>query len=154
MKLSTRARYGARLMTVLAEHWGQGQVILRDIALQEDLSEKYLSLIVIPLRKAGLIQSTRGSQGGYTLARPPEAITMVEIVHALEGKTCLVDCINEPEECPHSSTCVTRDVWSMVGQRIDDVLESVTLASLVEESKRKNLKARRKSSQPVQEVTV
>ena len=101
-----------RLMVMLAENWGQGQTILRDIAKQEELSEKYLSLIVIPLRAAGLIQSVRGSQGGYMLARPPEEITMAEVVHVLEGNTCLVNCVRASRHSAHDqATCVMRNVW-------------------------------------------
>ena len=80
MKITTRSRYGVRLMLELAGNYGKGQVLLKDIARNEGISEKYLSLIIIPLRTAGLVQSTRGAHGGYSLAKPPGEITLKDIV--------------------------------------------------------------------------
>ncbi len=137
MKLSTRSRYGLRMMADLADNYGTNPVFLKDIAKREDISEKYLSLIVIPLRKAGLIQSTRGAHGGYSLTRVPEMITAQEIFDALEGENCLVDCIRNPAECSRSSICPTRDVWSMLGEKIRETLAAVTLDELVRVRRRK-----------------
>jgi Rrf2 family protein len=131
MKLSTRSRYGLRMMTDLADNFGTNPVFLKDIAKREDISEKYLSLIVIPLRQAGLIQSTRGAHGGYSLTRVPDRISAQEIFDALEEVTCLVDCIAKPGECSRSSICPTRDVWSLLGEKIRETLSAVTLAELV-----------------------
>jgi Rrf2 family protein len=131
MKLSTRSRYGLRMMADLADNFGTNPVFLKDIAKREDISEKYLSLIVIPLRQAGLIQSTRGAHGGYSLTRVPERITAQEIFDALEGEDCLVECVRNPGECSRSSICPTRDVWSMLGEKIRETLATVTLAELV-----------------------
>ncbi len=85
MKLSTRARYGMRMMLALADHYGMGTLYLKDIAAAEEISEKYLSLLVIPLKSAGLIHSIRGAHGGYTLAKAPSQINLGEIMEALEG---------------------------------------------------------------------
>ena len=93
MKLSTRARYGVRLMLALAKNYGKEPVYLKDIAKQEDISEKYLSLLIMPLRRIGLVNSVRGAYGGYNLARDPKEITLKEIVVVLEGDCCLVDCV-------------------------------------------------------------
>ncbi len=131
MKLSTRSRYGVRMMADLADNYGKTPVFLKDIAKREDISEKYLSIIVIPLRAAGLIQSTRGAYGGYVLARPPEEITVGDIFDAVEGKICLVDCVKNPQDCSRASTCPTRDVWSVLSDRIRDTLGSITMADLV-----------------------
>jgi Rrf2 family protein len=119
------------MMADLADNYGTNPVFLKDIARREDISEKYLSLIVIPLRKAGLIQSTRGAHGGYSLTRIPEKINAQEIFDALEGKNCLVDCIRNPGECSRSNICPTRDVWSMLGEKISETLAGVTLDELV-----------------------
>jgi len=130
MKLSTRSRYGLRMMTDLADNFGATPVFLKDIAKREDISEKYLSLIVIPLRQSGLIQSTRGAHGGYSLTRVPDRITAQEIIDALETESCLVDCVQNPGECSRSSICPTRDVWSILGEKIRETLAAVTLAEL------------------------
>lgn len=132
MKLSTRSRYGVRLMTVLACADGEKPVLLKDIATSEEISEKYLSLIVIPLRAAGLIKSRRGARGGYNLTKNPEAISLRSIVEALEGEIFLVDCVKKPSACRRSSICSTRDIWSALGSKISDTLNSITLAQLAQ----------------------
>jgi len=137
MKLSTRSRYGVRMMSDLAENFGKKPVFLKDIAKREEISEKYLSIIVIPLRGAGLIQSTRGAHGGYTLAKRPEEISIQDIFDALEGKICLVDCVENPKECPRVGICPTRDIWSVLGKKIRETLNSVTLADLVQTRREK-----------------
>jgi len=130
MKLSTRSRYGVRMMIDLAGHFGEKPVFLKDVAARENISEKYLSLIVIPLRSAGLIRSIRGARGGYVLAREPKDISLRNIVEAVDGATCLVNCVKNPETCDRASTCPTRDLWTFLGNRINETLESVTLAQL------------------------
>lgn len=137
MKLSTRARYGMRLMLALALRYGEKPVFLKDIAKSEEISEKYLSLIIIPLRASGLINSSRGAYGGYSLAREPAQISMKEIVDLLEGETCLVDCIKDPSACPRVSTCVSRDVWAAIGGKIAETLSGITLADLVVKTREK-----------------
>ncbi len=139
MKLSTRSRYGVRLMLELAQalKGGRGQVFLRDIASQEEISEKYLSLIIIPLKAAGFVTSTRGARGGYTLAKQPCAITLKEIVDVLEGDTCLVDCVKNPSACPRSGTCASRDLWSDLSDRIAQTLGSVTLEDMLRKTREK-----------------
>ena len=131
MKLSTRARYGVRLMLALAVNYGKGPVFLKDIARGEEISEKYLSLIMIPLRTAGLVNSTRGAYGGYSLAREPSLITLKEIFDVLEGESCLVDCVREPSLCNRVSTCVSRDIWCLLGGKISEVMGSINLLDLV-----------------------
>jgi Rrf2 family protein len=138
MKLSTRTRYGVRLMLDLAQKHGSGPVLLKDIAHEEDLSEKYLSLIVLPLKASGLIKALRGASGGYTLSREPTDITLKEIVESLEGKIFLVDCLTDPKTCTRSGICATRDVWQIVADKMTEVLESMTLADLVRTSREKS----------------
>jgi Rrf2 family protein len=137
MKLSTRTRYGVRLMLELAIKSNKGQIFLKDIAREEAISEKYLSLIIIPLRGAGLVSSTRGAHGGYTLAKPPSEITIKDIVDVLEGDTCLVDCIKNPSACQRSSRCASRDLWIKLSDRISQTLGSITLEDLVRMSRDK-----------------
>lgn len=136
MKLSTRARYGVRMMLSLALNYGKGPVFLKDIAKREEISEKYLSLIIIPLRGAGLINSNRGAYGGYTLAREPSKISVKEIVDVLEGD-CLVNCVKDSSACTRISTCATRDIWILLGGKISETLDSITLEKLSQMSREK-----------------
>ena len=132
MKLSTRTRYGVRMMLALAIDYSKGPVFLKSIAEEEDISEKYLSLIMIPLRSAGLVKSIRGAHGGYRLSREPSQINLYEIVDVLEGKISLVDCIEDPSSCVRASNCVTRDIWEIVTDNISETLRAITLNTLVE----------------------
>ncbi|HVN70465.1 MAG TPA: Rrf2 family transcriptional regulator [Desulfomonilia bacterium] len=140
MKLSTRSRYGVRLMLELALNNTGNSVYLKDIAKEEEMSEKYLSLIIIPLKAAGFVNSTRGAHGGYTLAKKPSEITLKEIVDVLEGDTCLVDCVKNASACPRSGTCASRDLWTIVSDRISQTLVSITLEDLVRMSREKGEK--------------
>jgi Rrf2 family protein len=141
MKLSTRARYGVRLMVALALNYGKSPVYLKDIARGESISEKYLSLIIIPLRRVGLVTSIRGAHGGYNLAKDPSQITMKEIVDVLEGDCSLVDCVKNPSTCPRVSICASHDVWTIIGEKISDTLSSITLDMLVKMNQEKAQKA-------------
>ncbi|HPK53296.1 MAG TPA: Rrf2 family transcriptional regulator [Smithellaceae bacterium] len=137
MKLSTKSRYGVRMMADLADHYGRDPVFLKDIAKREEISEKYLSIIVIPLRSAGLIKSTRGAHGGYLLAQSPAETTLRSILDALGEKICLVDCIKNLRSCSRAGTCSTRDVWSVLSEKIRETLDSITLADLVQTRRKK-----------------
>lgn len=119
------------MMLDLADYYGDSPVFLKDIAKRQDISEKYLSLIVIPLRGAGLIQSIRGAHGGYRLSRSPAEITILDVLAAVDGEICLVDCVKDAKRCSRVSTCPTRDIWGMLGQKISETLQSFTLADLV-----------------------
>jgi Rrf2 family protein len=141
MKLSTRSRYGVRFMTALACEHGEKSLFLKDIATSEGISGKYLSLIVIPLRAAGLINSLRGAHGGYSLARTPGEITLCDIVEALEGETCLVRCVKQPLTCERAAICPVRDIWSVLGNKIRETMKSVTIAELAQLKKEKNKKS-------------
>jgi Rrf2 family protein len=137
MKLSTKGRYGVRLMFDLALQAGDGPVTLKDIATRQEISEKYLSNLILVLKNAGFVNSVRGSQGGYTLARPPRDITLKDILVALEGPMCLVECTEKPLLCQRSEECLMRDVWSEVTGKMLDALESFTLEGLMERQKLK-----------------
>ncbi|MFH1857431.1 MAG: Rrf2 family transcriptional regulator [Candidatus Omnitrophota bacterium] len=130
MKLSTRARYGTRLMIELASRFGKGLVYLKEIARGEDISEKYLSQLVIPLRNKGLITSYRGANGGYELSRPPSQITLKEIVEPLEGDLALMDC-HSASNHKRASDFVAMEIWCRLGGKIAEFLESISLEDLV-----------------------
>ena len=135
MRLSTRARYGTRLMLELALNFDKGTIFLKDIAKREEISEKYLSHLVIPLRASGLISSSRGAHGGYRLAKYPSQITLNEIVKTLEGGISCVECVENPTVCPRVSKCATRGIWEKLDEKISDELSSVTLEDLVNSQK-------------------
>jgi len=137
MKLSTRTRYGVRLMVALAENYGKASVFLKDIAKGEDISEKYLSLIIIPLRGVGLVNSIRGAHGGYNLAKAPSQITLKEIVDVLEGDCSLVDCVKNPSSCSRVPICASHDIWATIGDKISETLSSITLDTLVKMNQEK-----------------
>jgi Rrf2 family protein len=132
MKLSARSRYGARMMVDLARHYDQGPVQIRDIAKRQDISVKYLEQLIIPLKKAGFIDSVRGPKGGHLLSRPPETITAGEIVRVLEHQTGAVQCIEDPKECERAGKCPTRKLWKTATRAFYDQLNEVTLAELVQ----------------------
>jgi len=133
MKLSTRARYGTRLMLKLGLCFGQGPVFLKDIAKREEISEKYLSQIIIPLKGAGLVRSFRGAHGGYTLAKSPAKITIGDIVGVLEGQLRLMD-YSKADDL-RASARITQGLWQRLEKKIIQTLDEVTLADLIKQSK-------------------
>ena len=123
------------MLVQLARRHGSGPVSLAEVAADEGLPRAYLEQLVIPLREAGLVTSTRGARGGYALARPPSEITMAEALRALEGPLAPMICASEdPAEahaCLRAGTCSVNSLWVRVRDAIGDVLASTTLADLV-----------------------
>jgi Rrf2 family cysteine metabolism transcriptional repressor len=139
MKISTRGRYGTRVMLELANHWGKGSTQLKEIAENQQLSLNYIEHLIAPLISAGMVKTARGSSGGIWLAKPPNEIKVGEIVSLFEGSTAPVECVNDPGICRRSDFCATRDIWMDIKKAVDGVLESITLQELVEKQKRKTL---------------
>ncbi len=137
LRLSTKGRYGTRVMLELALNYGDGHMLLKDIAEKQDISVGYLEQIMPSLKAAGFINSNRGAHGGYTLARPPAEITLREIVTVLGGSVSLVECINSPEVCDRVDFCVTRDLWDEISDKIDSTLRSKNLQDLVSKHRNK-----------------
>ncbi|MEW6659988.1 MAG: Rrf2 family transcriptional regulator [Thermodesulfobacteriota bacterium] len=135
MKLSTRSRYGTRLMLDMARHYNGGPVQLGDIAKRQDVSVKYLEQIIIPLKKAHFISSVRGPKGGHILTRPPAEITVGEILAVLEEGATLVECIEHPMVCDRADICPTRLLWKEVSEAMFTKLQNVTLADLAQQAK-------------------
>jgi Rrf2 family cysteine metabolism transcriptional repressor len=137
VSFSTKGEYGVRLMVQLARHYGMGPASLAGIAAEEDLPRAYLEQLVVSLREAGLVVSTRGAHGGYELARPPEAITMSAVLRALEGPIAPMFCATDDPEhalvCDRSSRCTVNLLWVRVRDAITSTLESMTLADLAPE---------------------
>jgi len=144
IRLSTKGRYGTRLMLNLAQHHGGGPeaVILRDISAEEGISIRYLEQIIIPLKINRLVKSIRGAGGGYTLGRDPAEIKLSEILRALEGTCCLVECIEDEEYCGKSDECPTFDIWKGATDLLKDYFDRITLRDLVVMAERKRRKAR------------
>src|SRR5208283_2103824 len=132
MKVSTKGRYGLRAMMDLAASQGEGKpVFLSDIARRQDISEKYLEHIFSALRAAGLVTTIRGRKGGFLLTKSPSEITASSIITVLEGPCVLVDCVSKPKTCNKSGACAARDIWSLLGSKIEEVLSGFTLEQLV-----------------------
>ncbi len=130
MQMSTKGRYGLRVMMELAEQYGRGPVSADVIARNQDLSSQYIHLLTNGLRTAGLIRAVRGPSGGYVLSRDPSRITALEVVEALEGGSAPTRCVEDPSVCSRSGRCVARDVWCDVASAIDGVLSRITLDQL------------------------
>jgi len=131
MKLSTKARYGTRALLDLAVHTDDGPVQIRKIAKRQEISERYLWHLLDYLRGAGLVRGVRGSRGGFVLARDPSEIKLSDLLQILEGPIAIVDCVGL-EICDRADRCVTREIWSLLNRTFVDVLDSITLADLVE----------------------
>lgn len=125
-------------MIDLALHSSDGPVSLKCIADRQGLSEHYLEQLISGLRKAGLVKSVRGAQGGYILGRETEKIRIGDIIRVLEGPIAPVDCVSEedPECCNKANHCVTRTIWEKVRDSIADVLDSITLADMVKDAEK------------------
>ncbi|MDQ3082401.1 MAG: Rrf2 family transcriptional regulator [Gemmatimonadota bacterium] len=136
MRITTWAEYGVICALHLARRTSIGPVTGREIAAQERLPADYVEQILLRLRRAGVISSTRGARGGYTLARPAQDISIRAVIHASELETFDLHCVSHPVEsdrCAASHNCSIRPVWVLLQTRIDDVLESVCLADLLED---------------------
>jgi len=139
IKLSTRGRYGTRVLLDLALHQTKGRPVpMREIAQRQQISLQYLEHLIRPLIAAGMVKSSRGVGGGVQLAKSPRDIELIEVINILEGSIVPVDCIDSPEVCSRSKLCVTRDIWVELKEAIDKVLGSTTLQELVERQKKKD----------------
>lgn len=137
MKLSTRTRYGTKALLDLALHSGEKPVLLKDIARRQEIPLPYLEHLIAPLIASGIIRSVRGPQGGVWLAKPPQEINLGEVVRLLEGSIAPAECVNDPNSCPRSDLCATRELWGELQEAMHGILESTTLQDLVEQQKLK-----------------
>lgn len=134
MRITTWAEYGLICALHLAKRAGEGPITGREIAAGERLPADYVEQILLRLRRAGLVNSTRGARGGYSLSRAPEEISVRDVIAASELGTFDLHCITHPvgeERCAESQSCSIRPVWMMLQRKIDDVLESVHLGDLL-----------------------
>jgi Rrf2 family iron-sulfur cluster assembly transcriptional regulator len=131
MKLSTRSRYGARILVDLARNSDQGPVQIGEISKRQEISVKYLEQLIRPLKKAKLVSSVRGPKGGHLLREKPENITLGQIVRLFEGQTDLVECVSFPEKCAMSDDCQVRLAWRDATLVLYEKLDSTTIANLL-----------------------
>ncbi|QAA33800.1 MULTISPECIES: RrF2 family transcriptional regulator [Clostridium] len=130
MKLSTKGRYGVKAMVDLAINYGEAPVSIKTISERQSISEYYLEQLFSPLRKAKLIKSIRGAQGGYVLNKEPKDITVADIMDVLEGPIEISDCV-DGVVCDNVDCCATRLLWKKIKDSLDEVMESVTLQDIV-----------------------
>lgn len=131
MKLSTKSRYGTRMILDLAQHHGQGAIQLGEIAKRQKISLKYLEQIIRPLKQAGYVRSFRGAKGGHMLNKPPHEITVGEVVALLEGGETLVQCDRDPATCEQIDSCLTRYLWMEAAKAMYTRLTEITFADVM-----------------------
>ena len=136
MMISTKGRYALRFLVDVAEHQEGGYVPLRDVALRQGISEKYLELVVKELVKGGLLLAARGKGGGYRLNRPLEEYSIKSILERMEGPLAPVACLEPGQDaCPRSNGCRTLPLWQGLDKVISDYLAQFTLADLCAKTK-------------------
>ena len=137
MKISSRARYGTRVLVELALNYGNGPMRVSDIAKKQGISAKYIEQLIAVLKGADLVNAVRGVHGGYTLARTPSKIKMLQIFEVLEGGLDQLECRGCPGSCSRDKNCVVSDVWKKMGAAVRAVLEKETLADIASRAKEK-----------------
>lgn len=147
MKISTKGRYAVRVMLDLALNDTGEYIKVKDIAARQGISEKYLEQIIAVLNKAGYVKSVRGAQGGYRMARDPEEYTVGMILRLTEGTMVPVACLEEgAPECERCDTCETLEIWKELYKAVNNVIDNVTVADLVEKHRHRRNTARRSSN--------
>ena len=139
VKVSTKGRYAVRLMLDLAMNNTGENISIKAVSARQGISTKYLEQIISMLNRAGFVKSERGSGGGYRLAKKPEDYTVGMILRLTEGSLAPIACIEEEEnQCPRFNQCATVDVWKKINNAINNVVDNITLADLVEEQNSKS----------------
>ncbi|MBC2576786.1 RrF2 family transcriptional regulator [Peptostreptococcus canis] len=133
MKLSTKGKYGLKAMFELARCSNEEPVSLKYIAKQQSVSDQYLEQIFSALKKAGLVKSVRGAQGGYLLSKEASQITVADILRVLEGDMAFTECLLDRDACENFNSCSTRYVWEQIKQAIENVTMSISLQDMVDD---------------------
>lgn len=131
--ISTRSRYGLRLLADIAAQDKAGPVDLHSIAMRQAIPEAYLARLVLPLREAGILRSSRGAKGGYELSQSADSISLLRVVEAMEGTTALLGCTGSPEACGRSTRCKARGIWAGLEHTIREYLAHLNVADAVED---------------------
>jgi Rrf2 family protein len=134
--LSKKAKYGLKALTLLAKEYGHGPVLITDLAQKEGIPKKFLELILLNLKHHGILQSKKGKGGGYFLGRPPDSVTMGEVIRALDGPLAPLPCVSQTayqrcEECTDELTCGIRMVMKEVRDQTAKILDGTSLADLL-----------------------
>lgn len=133
MKLSTRGRYGMRLMVELAGNYGQGPLSMKAISVRQGIPVKYLEQLITPLKRAGFIGSVRGPKGGHMLIKQPSTINIWQVISLLETRVLLLDCLNDPEVCEHVDECLLRPIWGRAHSSMRRIFEETSLQDILED---------------------
>lgn len=136
MKITAQVRYALRILVDLAVRGGGAPRPIKEIAASQGISEKFISRIAVPLRRAGFVESERGAKGGLTLAKLPEKITLLDIAEALDGPLALVPCLEHPGSCPRHGRCAAERAWGAADAALASALRSTTLASVARDERR------------------
>jgi Rrf2 family cysteine metabolism transcriptional repressor len=137
MRLSTKGEYASRAMLELSLHYEKKPLHIRDISRAQDIPQRFLEQILLQLKRAGLLRSRKGPEGGYYLAKPPSEINVAEVIRVMDGPLAPIDCVSVTayEVCPHERTCSLKELWKEVRDVIAEVLERTTFADLAEKAR-------------------
>ena len=136
MKITAKSRYALRILLDVATHGDGSLRTIRQVAETQGISEKFISRIAVPLRRAGFISTTRGVNGGFRLARLPSKITLLSIVEAIDGPLALVHCLARPGVCGRQGACAAEIAWGKVNEALAEALRGVTLQDVIENHRR------------------
>ncbi|MBI3948458.1 MAG: Rrf2 family transcriptional regulator [Armatimonadetes bacterium] len=136
MNLTSKGQYASRAILDLSVHYADGPVTIEEIAERQGVPRKYLGQVLLMLKRAGLVHSVRGRRGGYRLSRPPDQVTLGEVIRATDGPLAPISCVSEttyrPCTCPSQETCGLRTVWREVSEAIADVLDRTSMETIRE----------------------
>ena len=133
MKLSTRGRYGIRLMVELAKNYGKGSLSMSAISKNQDIPVKYLEQLIIPLKKANLVTSVRGPKGGHLLSKEPETINMWDVLTLLESNMSVVDCVKDASLCENAEDCLVRPFWGKAFDAMMNIFSNTSLQDIIDQ---------------------
>lgn len=139
MKISTKGRYGVRILLDLAMYEGNSPRLIRDISESQQISEKYISRLIIALRRANMVRSTRGAKGGYRFSRKPSELTLLDIVEVMEGPLAIVDGIHRSGT--GNDQGATREIWERLNTEIRESMRRITLQDIIDSCRRMNAEA-------------
>lgn len=131
MKISTKGRYGLRILLDIAQNESDIPRTIAEICHSQNLSIKYVSRLIIAFRKAGMIYSVRGAGGGYKLKKLPNEISLLDIIETMEGRISIVECVFCPIKCKDSSNCASREIWAELNEKIRNDLNAITLQDVL-----------------------
>lgn len=136
MKLSSKCRYGLRAIVEIARNYEVKPTKRKDIAAKQDLDDSYLENILIDLKNKNIVMALRGAKGGFILKRPPEEITLLQVIESLQGDLSPAECLNTPGICNRVESCVTRPIWQKMKDAQEDILKNVTIKDLLEDDEK------------------